>query len=79
MDDLEYVNLSEDCIKLLGLFLPMLSMGTEVKTKPVKDFEELHYLADLEQSLSGSVCHRVQILWSHASCWACRWTMFIEN
>ncbi|KAG6750652.1 hypothetical protein POTOM_045160 [Populus tomentosa] len=54
MDDLEYVNLSEDCIKLLGLFLPMLSMGTEVKTKPVKDFEELHHLADLEQSLSGS-------------------------
>ncbi|KAB5529443.1 hypothetical protein DKX38_019524 [Salix brachista] len=53
MDDLEYVNLSEDCIKVVGLFFPMLSMGTEVKTKLVKDFEELHYLADLEQSLSG--------------------------
>lgn len=59
MDDLEYVNLSEDCIKVVGLFFPMLSMGTEVKTKLVKDFEELHYLADLEQSLSGSVYHRI--------------------
>lgn len=76
MDDLEYVNLSEDCIKVLGLFFPMLSMGTEV---PVKDFEEVHHLADLEQSLSGWVRRRVQILWSRASCWACQWTMLIEK
>jgi hypothetical protein len=38
MDDLEYVNLSEDCIKVLGLFFPMLSMGTEVKTKACERF-----------------------------------------
>ena len=59
MDDLEYVNLSEDCIKVVGLFFPMLSMGSGVKTKLVKDFEELHHLDDLEQSLSGSVYHRI--------------------